>query len=765
MKYTKQKSIFLLLQCLCLSVLGQQSLEGKILDKADHQPLIGAAIYIPDLRTGVTTNLDGNFVLPNLPAGKFLVQVKMMGYKTYAEVVDLNITNRIEVELLPASIQAGEVVVTGSAFTTIHEESSLQVIPMDRKQLLSAGATNLSNALSQVQGVSGISTGASITKPVIRGLGYNRIVTINEGLRQEGQQWGDEHGLEIDMFSADRIEILKGPGSLLFGSDALGGVINILEPLPAPLNSIRGDVHTQWSSNNAGATLSALLEGNQKGFIWRGRATYRNNAAYATPVERVYNAANKEMNVNLLAGLNRKWGFSHLHGSIFSSQLGLVEGERDSISGAFLDHDGSVVRDEDAFTRQIALPFQRISHYKIHTVNSIFIGKSNLRIVAGWQQNNREEYEDDVEEPGLFFQLNTYSADAKYYLEERNGWQTVFGASYLFQMNRNKGIEFLIPDYEMNDVGGFVSVQKKIGAVNLNAGLREEFRVINGDLLIEDADTLFAQFKNNFSALSASAGMAWQLNERINLKLNAGRGFRAPNISELAANGVHEGTFRYEIGNPNLDPETSLQLDAGGAYSTKNISLEFSAFYNYIDQFIYYSNFNSEEIAVDDIYYPVFRYIQGNAVLKGYEAGIDLHPVDRLHFSNTFAYVKGTNVESNTSLPFIPPFHYKGELQYNLDNLNGKGLRNSFIRFSCDYFSRQDELDQFETITAAATVFGAGAGTEVKLLGSWMDFNIAITNISNVKYYNHLSRLKSAGILEMGRNITFSLHVPFDVKK
>ena len=743
----------------------QVTLEGVITDNKDHQPLVGAIVYIPDLRSGVSTDLNGKYLLGNLPARKFIVHVRLVGYKTYTKSIDLSKESSFSVELEPATIEAGEVVVTGSAFTTNHEEATLPIVPMERKQLINAGATNITDALTQVAGVSGISTGTAISKPVIRGLGYNRIVTVNEGLRQEGQQWGDEHGLEIDMFNADRIEILKGPSSLLYGSDALGGVINILEPLPAPLGLIRGSFDGQWSTNNNGYTSSLMLEGNQQGYIWKGRATYRNNAAYATPAERVYNAANNELNSNVLFGWNRKWGFSHIHFSSYQAKLGLIEGERDTVSGNFINPDGVVISDASAFSREVGLPFQQIHHIKVSSVNSFFIGKSNLRFVAGWQQNNRQEFETSATTPGLYFQLNTFTGDAKYYFPESNGWQTVAGVNYLFQMNSNKGKEYLIPDYTMNDIGGFISVQKKLGAININAGVREEYRVISGNKLVEDETVLFESFDNSFSALSGSLGMAWQLNESFNLKLNAGRGFRAPNISELSANGVHEGTFRYEIGNHDLLPETSLQFDAGIGFEQHVISTEVSVFYNYIDKFIYYRNIAGEDIEVNGDLFPVFRYIQGNSVLKGFETSIDLHPVERLHFSNTFAYVEGLNTATNKPLPFIPPFHYKGDLRYTIDNLKGKVMRNSFLRLTFDYYDRQNKIDQFETVTKSAAVLGAGIGTEIRIAGAWVDVNITGTNISDVRYFNHLSRLKEAGIMEMGRNFTFAVSVPFNLKK
>ena len=206
------KHYFILLSYLLLPVFlcAQTSIRGKILEATNHEPIAGATIYIPDLKSGTASDENGNFVLKNLPRAKFLMQIKLLGFTTITKTVNPLVDTLINIELQPASVEASEVVVTGSPFTTDNSRTSLSVIPIEKKTLIQSGASNISSALEKIPGLSSISTGGGIGKPVIRGLGYNRIVTIQNGTRQEGQQWGDEHGLEIEEFAADRIEILKG---------------------------------------------------------------------------------------------------------------------------------------------------------------------------------------------------------------------------------------------------------------------------------------------------------------------------------------------------------------------------------------------------------------------------------------------------------------------------------------------------------------------------------------------------------------------------
>jgi len=751
--------IFLLLLLPVLSN-AQSSLEGKVTDKKTGEPIVGAAVYIPDTRTGVITDLDGHYSITQLPSRKLMVQVKLIGYGVLTEMIDLSTTHKKDFLLSETILEKSEVVVTGSAFTTDHARSSLSIEPLEKKQLQTVGATNITDAIAQIPGVSGITTGGGISKPVIRGLGYNRIVTVNEGLRQEGQQWGDEHGLEIDQFSADRIEVLKGPASLMYGSDALGGVINILEPVPAAQGTIQAEVNSQYSTNNKMSANSLMAEGNQKGFVWRIRGTYKDAGAYKTPQEAVYNSAFNEQNGNLMLGLNRKWGYQHVHISSYHAKFGLIEGERDSASGQFLSAIGEIIPNGDAYMRRIDLPFQKVDHLKISSVGSYFIGKGNLRTVIGWQQNDRREFSESANIPGLYFRLNTISADLKYYFNEIKGIELVAGISALHQENENKGDEFLIPEYTMQEGGGFVSAKKNFNRWTVNAGARMDFREVRGKQL----DTLFNAFHTNVSAVSASAGTTYEVNEQLHLKFNVGRGFRAPNISELAANGIHEGTFRFELGNTDLKPETSLQWDLGMGYESGKAGAELSLFYNSINDFIYYRNSGGETKDVDGIDYPVYRYVQGNSVLYGAEFMFDYHITDPLHFENKIAYVIGENKDQNTALPFVPPLHWNSELSYAIIKKSENALKQLQVKAMLDVYAKQDRIDSFETETKGATVFGASINADIKIGKTLCSLFVLGNNLGDVTYYNHLSRLKDARIASMGRNITFGLTIPLAIK-
>lgn len=741
-----------------------QELQGTVKDIQTKELLPGATLYIPDLKTGAITDLNGHYQLKGLPKGKFVIQVKLLGYAAESKQVDLVLTSTLDFELRVSAIEKNEVVVTGSAFVTDNKRTSVPVSQIDKLQIALSSSDNLIKALAQTPGVSAVSTGNGISKPVIRGLSYNRVVVVNEGVRQEGQQWGDEHGIEVDQFSADKIEILKGPSSLLYGSDALGGVINILEPIPAPQGKIRGELDAQYSTNNRLSSNSLMFEGNQDGFIWRGRGTYKNSAAFRTPVETVYNSAFNEANGEVMIGLNKPWGYSHLHVSRWTSNIGLTEGDRDSLSGKFLDSNGQIATEAELNSRSLALPHQNLRHTKITTVNNLILGKNQLRINLGVQQNDRQEFENSETDPGLWFRLKTLTYDAKFYFPEAKGIETAIGVSGMVQENQNKGSEYLIPAYKLYDGGFFATLKKSTKRTTLNIGFRYDSRHIDGAELLVDNTQLFSPFHLNFSALSGSAGCTFHLNDVYNLKANIGRGFRSPNISELSANGVHEGTFRYEVGNLQLHPETSLQFDAGLSADYKMMSLSLDLFYNQINNFIYYRNSNLEETNLNGNTYPVYHYVQGQSTLKGGEFSLDIHPFSRLHFESSIAYVEGNNDDLDKPLPFIPPMRIVSELKYELKLKKSSKLKEAFVKLEIEHSSSQDRIDIFETSTKAYALLNTGVGVVFRTGQQEITVFVNANNLANKKYFDHLSRLKEIDVSGMGRNIGFGIRLPFGLR-
>lgn len=773
----KLRSIGLML-CLFISIAASANtlpVTGKVVDASNQTTLPGATLTIPDLKITAVTDINGKFTFKSLPVrGKLIIQIQYVGYKTLAQTVDMTAHTPLVFALQPTSIETKEVVITGTPTSSNNKQNSTAVSTMNREDLLKP-STNLIDAIAkQVPGFSQITTGPSISKPVIRGLSYNRVVTLDDGVKQQGQQFGDEHGVEIDQFKVDRVEVLKGAASLLYGSDALGGVINLLEPLTPPEGEIRGEVVSNYSTNNGLSGNSLMLTGNDNGFVWRGRGSYKNAYSFNTPAGYFPNSGFNETDLNGMVGLNKGWGYSHLTLSYFKNNIGFYDPEFNS-AGQYVNDDGMVFTDKDYKSHTIDFPRQDIRHFKIALDNNFVLSSGSLKVNLGYQRNQRRELDNAT--PSLYFDLSTYSGDVKYYVNATNGWEPVFGISADAGRSLNKGTEFLIPAYDTYGGGVFGYVKKTWDKNTFNVGLRYDYRDNTGKALTENGTVRFAPFTNTSSNVSFASGYTHEFTDHLNFKANAGTAFRAPNTAELGSNGVHEGTFRYEVGNPGLSPERSYQTDATFQYDNNMISASLGIYNNYIHNFIYAANAKGDNMTVTDDngnpqLYPVYRYTQVNANLYGVEASLTIHPVSYIHLDNTFGYTHAQNTTLNRPLSFIPAGVMHNTIR--LEPKTGK-LQESYVSFGLDNYFAQNRFDAaFETPTAAYTLINAGIGTTVIAGRQKIRIYAAFNNLTNKKYYDALSRLKpgrldqtdpTLGVYNPGRNITFGINIPFVLKK
>lgn len=766
---------------------------GKITDAKTGAAIEGASIYISDIRSGTSTNASGEFIINNIPQGVHLVEVSHIGYSSIIENIEIKNDVKKDFVLTPSIIENNAVVVTGVTGATQLKKVPFAVSVMRKEDFMRNTSTNIIESLTKIGGVSTLATGPAISKPVIRGLSYNRVLTINDGVRQEGQQWGDEHGIEIDEASVNKIELLKGPASIIYGSDAMAGVVNIITNVPVPVNTIKANLSTNYQTNNNLSTLNLNIGGNKNGFNWNIYTSNKAAGDYRNKYDgRVFNSKFTENNIGGYAGFNGKWGFSHLLVSNFNLKAGLIEGERDS-DGYFIKNLAGGITEratkEDFKTSTPFIPYQHIRHFKIATDNNIKLGRNQLTFNIGYQQNQREEFgnPDDKEERSLYFNLQTITYTAQYRLAEMKGWKTSFGINGMQQNNNNKGVEQLIPDYNLFDFGIYAFSTKTINKFTLSGGLRFDNRNVNTDNLLDGAAIKGNAFKKSFSNVSGSAGLAAQVTNSLNFKFNVARGFRAPSIPELASNGAHEGTIRYEYGNPDLKSETSLQFDGGVEYSAEHISIGLSAFYNSFDNFIFYRKLEAAGggdslVNVNGDMLTAFKFDQTKALLTGLEATLDIHPhpLDWLHILNTFSVVSGqlkTPIEGNKYLPFIPASKLVTEFKGSFNNLT-KNIHNFYVKFELDNtFTKRNVFTVYntETQTPGYTLLNAGFGADIVNRKKQTLFTLGFSamNMGDVAYQNHLSRLKYAeenlatgrqGVFNMGRNFSVKMNVPLSLK-
>lgn len=778
----------------------QNTLSGHVRDELNGDPLQGVSVYLPDLRTGTLTDENGFFRIQNLKNAVYLLEIKAQDFKTIVKRIEMNSDVSIDFLMEYTITELDNIVITGVTRSTEMKRNPVIIKTVDAESLKSNSAINLIDALKSVPGISQITTGG-ISKPVIRGLAYNRIITLNNGLKQEGQQWGDEHGIEIDEYSVDRVEIIKGPGSLMYGSDGIAGVLNFLPPKSLYEGEIKTGLLTNYQSNNQLIGTSVNNAGKLNGLQWNARFSNKMAANYKNKYDgKVYNSAFSETNGNLSLGINKNWGHSFLSLSSYNAKPGIVEGERDQEGNfIFVNEQGeeATATASELNAYKVGIPFQRINHFSIASNNYFILNKGSLNVDLGFQNNRRREYE-EVEHPdeaGLSLALNTLNYNIRYNLPAMKGWELSSGIGGMQQTNKNKGFEFLIPDYDLFDVGLFVYGQKTFNKLTLAGGLRfdnrnlktkqlylnENEEVTNGPS--EDSELKFAAFKKNYSGISGSIGLSYQTDKNSTLKLNFSQGYRSPNIAELASNGKHEGTFRYEIGNPDLKPESSRQIDLAYFIDSKHITLEISPFVNFIKNYSFLEKMkdeNGNDIIPDPSDpAPGFRYNSGKATLVGGEIYLDIHPhpLDWLHLENSFSFVRATQKNQNDSmkyLPFIPAPHYHSGIKVEFKNLS-KSISKLLFKFGVNHYFAQNKVYSAydtETPTPAYTLLNAGIGASFNLFGKndFIRLYLNGENLGDIAYQSHLSRLKYAdtnpatgrnGVFDMGRNLSVKMIMNF----
>ena len=616
----------------------------------------------------------------------------------------------------------------------------------------------ISKSISKLPGVSIISNGPGISKPSIRGLSYDRVVVYSQGVRLENQQWGDEHGIGVSTSGINSIEVIKGPSYVLYGSDAMGGVLYI-EP-ERYSNDFSVDYMGFYNSNYNGITNNLGIKGSSGKFSYLARANMVDNQSFSTPDGEVENTWFKENDIQAGLKYETEKFSSDLRLSMNFSELGLPHMEEGDDDHDDHDEEGHDDHDEEGHEDH----YQELSHTTLTWVNTFDLGNDHeLNVALGRQLNDRKEFggheeeegHDDHEEEGhddhdeeghegheeveaeLDMELSTNTLDISLVMPQSENLNLTIGANILSQENKNFGHEELIPDAEKKDFGLYAlgQITMENGAALL--GVRYDNRSISSDMGSAD-----------FSNFNGSVGIKRDF-KNSSLRFNIGSGYRAPNLIELFADGVHHGTFRYEKGNVSLVAEKSFQTDISFDINNEDSSVSFNLFYNDISDYIYTSPSRDR---MDG--FAVFNYMQQDSELYGGEISFDKKTgFDWLSYNTSLEYIFAESADGE-ALPFISPLTFNQV--FNIDF-------SSNYSFEIDFLAKakQGRVSMFEEETDGYSI--------LNLSGNWMtsflenDLNIfwSVNNVFDKEYYDHLSRFKTAGIEEMGRNISVGLKYKF----
>jgi len=733
-------SFYALLLLAMPSLYAQNQLSGTITDRSSGEPVAFASVYFPQLEKGVSSDESGNFSIGNLPNGNYKIVIASIGFETLSQNLTLPSTTSIQIQLAPSAIEMAEIIVS----TPFHKLQSENVMKVEREsvnQLKSKGAVTLAEGLSSMAGVESITTGTGIGKPVIRGLSSSRVLVYTQGVRFENQQFGDEHGLGINDAGIESVEIIKGPASLLYGSDALGGVLYLNPEKFANANESHADINGNYSSNTKGYTtnLGYKTSGEQFKFLFRGSQSEHSD--YETEDYRVTNTRFKEQDFKSGVGFQNNTIKTELRYNANRSKLGIPE---------------SVA--EQSTARTPLLPYQDITNHVLSSKSTVFFNNSSLDVNIGLLYNDRKEFEEEHHhhddghdhdhddenkmhlDPALHMKLKTLNFDVKYSLPIMGKFETIVGTQGMLQSNSNYGEESLIPNATTKDIGVLATSHIHFEKADIQLGARFDTRKIE----VENG------ISRSFNSFNGAAGIKTDIAEKVTARLNFATGFRAPNLAELTSDGGHQGTNRYEIGDANLKNEQNFQTDLSIEYANEHFELFANGFYNLVNNYIYLSPNGNE---IDGT--PVFEYVQNDAKLYGGEIGFHLHPhpIHWLHLESSFETVIGQQ-KDDTYLPLIPANSWTNTLRAEFSN---KIVDKGYIFVTLKSTFDQDHVSLFETETQGYDLLSAGIGGTVKLLKKDLSIALSATNLTNETYVSHLSRLKPDGIYNMGRNINLGL--------
>jgi iron complex outermembrane receptor protein len=793
--------IFCLLFCFAIvSKTTAQSIRvsGKVLS-SDRGSLEGLTVIIQPGNLTTITDKKGHFYFTNIPKNSKSLTINYAGYLRYEMKLSLKESAVLlpDIFLKPDIKELEEVIVSDNFGFRRKKAESLNIETVNSSFIQRNLGGSLMQSLQRIPGVKTISIGSGGSKPLIRGLSFNQVIVVENGIKHEGQQWGADHGLEIDQYAVNRVEIIKGPSSFMYGSDAIGGAINI-KPFPVPAkNTLGGSIDFTGKSNNEQFGGSINLFGRNEKWFFDTRMTVMDYGDYRVPTDTVHvynyavplyknrlrNTAGRELDLHASTGYVSEKFKSVLYASNVYTK-----------SGFFANAHGLEPRNvdtelHDKSSRDILMPFQEVTHTKISNTTSFQIGNHELETQLGFQKNFRREWSHYVNHG---FMPPLYPADmyAPHDLERQydkevfaiaikdefllNQHQITVGINGEKQQNTINGWSFLIPAFQQITAGLFAYDKIRIndlwllhGAVRLDYGKieMEQYNDWFPSEITENGQTTSQYLKRSdnltktFQSFNWSAGVNYNPG-KLALKANLGTSFRMPIAKELASNGVNYHYFRFEKGNPNLSAERSYQLDLGMEWQENKWSFQLSPFFNYFPNYIYLNPTSQH-----DIYYgagnQVFEYEQSKVMRYGGELQTSYQFLPSLSVEILAEYLYSEQLSGNKkgyTLPFSPPASFLFGMTYSPAI---KNWRDTYFSLDYRYTAAQNQIVPPEKKTASSNVFNLALGTKVKTRKQDFTISLQVQNLFNTKYLNHTSFYRLIELPEASRNIILSVKVPF----
>lgn len=744
------------------------TLSGKVTDSETGESLPFAHIHIEEIDAVSMTDTLGRYIIGGLCANSYTLRCTHLGCTPLVQKVSLNRDTVLNFKMPHSIYNLSEVQIVHSRYVPASVQSKNELSGQD---IMLGRGENLGTMLEKIPGVTALQTGSTVVKPVINGLHSQRIVLINNGVRQEGQQWGMEHAPEIDPFIADKIIVVKGANSVRYGTDAIGGII-ITEAKPLRyVQGLGGEVNTAFFTNGRGGSISARLDGNFNflpAFAWRVQGTLKKMGDLKTPDYFLKNTGNEEYNYAFATGYKRGKYEAEVFYSQYNAKLGVFTG---SHIGNLTDLEAAIHAEKPlvataSFSYDIGRPYQYAEHELTRLTNKWKAGKAGLfSLNLARQFNRRSEYDAHkpfndslaaLNNPQLKLYVRTYTGDL---VREANvnGWRSAAGLNIMWQNNDYKG-RFLIPEYQTFTGGVWATIRKRFKRIEAEAGLRYDNRKLTVYGISPTNDTTVAR---RWQQVSSSGGLIYRPDSVWQISAYAGTAWRAPHVSELYSYGVHHGAASFEIGNSALTRERALNNAVALAFTKKVLTFKVDVYYNIIKDFIYMQPTLPPTLTIRGAF-PTFEYKQTDAVFAGIDWVGQILFANGLSIENKGSYLNARDTRNNTVLPLTPPMRMETMLKYKwkdtkviTDNFAGIALQNVWkktgIADSSDYLPPPN----------AYFLLRAEAGGSLKVAkGQVLKIALTAQNLLNARYRNYMNRFRYFSD-ETGLNIALKMAYSF----
>jgi iron complex outermembrane receptor protein len=768
------------------------SLSGRVLDE-NGSGMPGVVLHIDQCEQHVTTGKNGRFQVFDLDSGQVLVHAHFLGYDIFSDTIfiDRNIRN-YSIKMIPMSYDLDGVEISGNNEALRKREQTLSVQTVDDRFIAENLDADIMKTLSRLPGVSSIDIGSGQSKPVIRGLSFNRVVVAESGIKHEAQQWGVDHGLEIDQYNVANVEVIKGPASLMYGSDAIGGVVRIDPFVVPPGEGVTGDVTLTGKTNNnlLGVSASTMIRKTNR--FLHVRLTGITHGDYRVPVDTVTyntydfalkdnylrNTAGRELNAFVAGGFSGKWGRTQVSVGNYYRK-----------SGFYADAHGFEIRnsdiDYDARNRDIDLPYQEVNHIKVISNTKFLFNDHKMDVGLSYQNNHRREYAEPTEHgyrplpPNSLereFNKDVFSANVAMNHFFGEGHAMTSGVNLEYQNNRIGGWGFIIPAFQRFTAGAFIYDRLKLTEkISANAGVRFDYGRIslepyydwyqspvfdnNGNIVGEDYMQRSPALTKDFTALTGSVGFNYT-SGIFTGKVNFGRSFRLPDARELGADGVNYHMFRQELGDSTLTAETAWQADFSMEFDLDKTRLSFSGFYSWFPNYIY---LNPTSEFSDETGLQIFRFVQNEVVRWGGEIAVDQKISDHFTVNLTGEYLYSEQLSGEKKgfgLAFSPPVSALAGLTWTPE-LWSDVLSGTYFTLETKVTGEQNRVVPPENPTDGYAILNLLAGTNLKLADENFEAYFQINNLLNKTYFNHTSYYRLINIPEPGINVQMTLKWKF----